>query len=406
MSIEPYAQEALRHIRFLSEEIGGRGSCTRQARQAAEYLAEQLKQSGLQGVQIESFQGSASTYRPYALAFFTGLAAALIGLFFSARWAWATACLVSLLAAWGMFRELDIRPNWLRWLLPKGTGSNTVGEIACKGTAIRRVVLCAHLDSHRTPVFYSSTGWQRLFSTLVGLTFLSLASGVFFYGVSAIFGLTWVRWFSALIIPIILFALSMCLHADLTSFSPGAGDNASGIGVTMSLVMRLALQPLHHTEVHLAFTDCEEVGAYGMNAYLDAHAAELGDQTVYMILDQVGAGKIKYMSSDGILVKHKTHPQALSLAQQAAQDFPEFDVREEVGIAYTDALAATQRGLIALSLDSYFPEASNEVSHWHQMSDNLESINPQSLSDQHAFAWHILQLIDQTAAELSPANAQ
>lgn len=49
--------------------------------------------------------------------------------------------------------------------------------------------------------------------------------------------------------------------ADATPFSPGANDNASGVAVVLELARRLARDRLRQTEVWLAFTDGEEVGA-------------------------------------------------------------------------------------------------------------------------------------------------
>ena len=115
----------------------------------------------------------------------------------------------------------------------------------------------------------------------------------------------------------------MCLQADFTPFSPGANDNASGVAVTLALAQHLQANPLAHTETYIALTGCEEVGAYGMAAYLEAHARQLGAETVYIILDQIGAGRIKFLTADGLLLKHKTHPQALRLAREIVARKPE-----------------------------------------------------------------------------------
>jgi len=164
----------------------------------------------------------------------------------------------------------------------------------------------------------------------------------------------------------------------------------------LDLADRLRTHPLQHTEVWLAFTGCEEVGAYGMAAFLDAHAGQLGKEAVYIALDQVGIGRLTYLTADGLVLKRRTHPHALDLARTAASALPDLAVREQVGLAYTDALVATKRGLVALTLCSLPAPGSDETAGWHQMSDTPERVDPGSLAAASAFAWQVLQEVDRS----------
>jgi hypothetical protein len=395
MPHDAYTQEAVEHVRFLSEEIGGRGSCTPGERRAAEYAAEQMRALGLRQVRIEPYRAAPSTYRPYALAFVAALLGTLAAWILADRWVMAGAALLSGLGAWGMGAETDFAANWLRWLLPRADSQNAVGVLPPMGEVRHCTVLCAHLDTHRTPIFYSSRTWHTLFGLLVAGAFVSMAVGAAAYALGAVLGWVGVRWIGLVAAAIQVFALSLCLHADRTPFSPGANDDASGVGVILALAGRLTKEPLAHTEVWLAFTGCEEAAAYGIAAFLDAHAAELGDEAVYIILDQVGLGHPLYLTADGLILKRKTHPLALDLARRASAALPEVGVRKHVGIAYTDAAVATKRGLISLTVDALPPSGSGEAMHWHQMSDTLAHVDPQALADAHAFTWQILQEIDQ-----------
>jgi len=391
---EQNGQRAMEHIRSLAEEIGGRGSCTPAERRAAEYVAEQMRALGVQQVRLEPYRGAPSTYRPYALAFTAALLGTLALWLLDGRWGMAAAALLSGLGAWGMLAETDLATNWMRWLLPRADSQNAVGIIPARNQVRRRVVLCAHLDTHRTPIFYSSPTWHTLFGLLVGGAFASMVVGAAACALGAALGWMGVRWLGLAAAAMEIFALVLCLHADFTLFSPGANDNASGVGVILELAGRLREEPLAHTEVWLAFTGCEEVAAYGIAAFLDAHAAELGDQAVYIILDQVGLGQVKVLTADGLILKRRTHPRALELARRAAAARPELQVGEHVGIAYTDALVATRRGLIALTIDALPSPGSDQTMHWHQMADTPAHVDPQTLADTHLFTWQILQEID------------
>ena len=394
---EEYAQQALSHIRHLPQAIGGRGSCTPAEQQAAEYVAQELRSLGLSDVRIEPYRGAPSTYRPYALALGTALLGTLLVWIVAGRGTMALAAVASALGAWGMLAETDFSSNWMRWLLPKAVSHNAVGILPPTEKVRKRAILCAHLDTHRTPIFYSSKTWHTIFGLLVGGAFVSMALGAVAYTLGALFDWQWVRWLGLATAAMEAFALVMCLHADRTPFSPGANDNASGVGVTLGLAARLVEEPLAHTEVWLAFTGCEEVAAYGVAAFLDAHAPELGDGAVYLILDQVGLGQIMVLTADGLIVKRKTHPQALELAREAAAALPDLTVHEHVGIAYTDAAVATKRGLVALTIDALPPPGTDDWMHWHQMSDTLDHVDLQALVETHAFTWQILHEIDQGA---------
>ena len=295
-----------------------------------------------------------------------------------------------------MLAETDFAANWMRWLLPRASSQNAIGVIPPTGQVRYRVVLSAHLDTHRTPIFYSSKRWHTLFGFLVAGAFVSMVVGAVAYGLGAALDWPWVRWIGLIAAAIEVLALSLCLQADFTPFSPGANDDASGAGIILAMAERLSQEPLVRTEVWLALTGCEEGAAYGMAAFLDAHQAELGDDAVYIILDQVGLGRLAYLTADGLIVKRKTHPRALELVRQAKAALPDLEVDGHVGIAYTDAAVATKRGLIALTVDALPPPGVEDVMHWHQMSDTLEHVDPQTLADAHAFTWQILRQIDQS----------
>lgn len=393
LTFEEEVRNALVHICYLSETIGGRGSCTPEERRAGEYTAEQMRRLGAQEVITEGYSAIPSAYWAYALSF----AAAILGN--ALTWllpgypGLSAAALLHVLGVWSMLAETEVVDSWARRVLPRKPSQNVSGCITAAGEPLRRVVLCAHVDTHRTPVFYSSKTWYALFNLLVTLAFVSLAAGALLFGLAAVLSWEWARWASLALLPVQILSAVMCMQSEFTPYSPGANDNASGVGVILALAERLRREPLAHTEVRLAFTGCEEVGDWGISAYLDRHAAAFGPDCVYIILDEVGLGRLKYLSADGLLVKHATHPTALALAREARAAHPELEVIEAVGVAYTDAIVATKRGLAALTLCTV-PASNAPASYWHQMSDRLETLKPQDLDGALRFTWTLLQLID------------
>jgi hypothetical protein len=123
-----------------------------------------MEAMGLKNVHLEHFKGAPSTYRPYMLAFLAALLGTLLVWLVGGRWMVALAAILNALGAWGMLAETDFSRSWMRLLLPKGDSQNVVGVIPPAGEIRHQVVLSAHIDTHRTPIFYSSKTWQMLFS--------------------------------------------------------------------------------------------------------------------------------------------------------------------------------------------------------------------------------------------------
>ncbi|MGD2040432.1 MAG: M28 family peptidase [Anaerolineae bacterium] len=387
------------HVRYLSVILGGRGSCTPVEAQAARYAADRMREVGVADVRLEPFQGSPSTYQPYALALGLGLVGTLLmwigdllGPDFE-FWMLILAAISNGLGAWGIIAESDLAVNWMRWLLPRANSYNAVGVIPAAVQARQRVVLSAHLDSHRTPFFFASQRGLLLFRALVLLAWLGMALEALLYALAALFAWDWVFWFGVVAL-LQVAVLDMCLRADTTPFSPGANDNASGVALALELGQHLVDEPLSQTEVWLVFTGCEETAAYGMAAFLDAHATSLGDGAFFVVLDAVGLGRVVYLTQDGLVLKRKSHPRALALARQAREALPHLAVEGGPGVAYTDGLLATKRGKMALTLSTWPPRDDAEPSHWHRMSDTIDNLDEASVLDAYEFAWQLLQEVD------------
>ncbi len=209
--LDDYTQLALDHICHLSERIGARGSCTAAERQAAEYTADQMRTMGARDVRLEPCRGAPSTYRPYVLAFLAALLGTLLVWLVRERWMLAVAALLSALGAWGMLAESDLAGSWMRRLLPRAASQNAVGVLSPSGKVKHRAVLCAHLDTHRTPIFYSSITWYMLFAVLVGGSFVSMAVAALVYALGALFDWSWVRWIGLVAAVLQFFAISPVL---------------------------------------------------------------------------------------------------------------------------------------------------------------------------------------------------
>ena len=392
-AVSRYAERSLNHLRHLSQVIGPRGSCTSGERAAADYVLGQLRQMGVDQTDRQDFRGAPSAYHRYAVAFCAGLAGA--GIAFAARTpaaAWFGALLHGL-GAWGMLRESDFAANWTRWIVPGRPSQNVIGRISPKERCARRVMLTAHVDTHRTPFFNTSRRWQRAFQILFRSLWASLLAGMLLF---LLFALTRnVGFLRLALLPelLLLSGAVLFLHPDQTPFSPGAYDNASGVGSALGLAERLLAEPLKHTEVWPVFLGCEENGSEGSAAFLSQYARQ-GQETFLLNLDMMGCGKLYVRTEEGFLIRRRPPEPMLAMARRVAAALPELGVYERVSQAFSDATFGYKMRLKALSLGTG-PRSPASPIYRHTLSDTVEHIEPAALLDTHRYVWALLETIDQ-----------
>jgi hypothetical protein len=396
---ERYVDRALEHLRHLAVDIGPRPPTQEGERRAAEYSADVMRAAGLHDVRLESFRSGRSTYWPYSLAVGAGLLGNLLYLWKPGRLGAFVATLLNALGAQGFYAEANFEDNWMRRLLPTGSSQNAVGVIPPAGECRQRVVLLGHLDTHRTPIFYSSPVWLRLFSTLVGAAFASLILSGLAAGLNFLAGHSRPSRIGQLGMAFEAFALAMTLQAETTPYTAGANDNASGAATVLALGERLAQEPLQHTEVWVVNNGCEELGCYGMAALLDAHGPALRDACV-LDFDIVGVGQPALLTREGLVRSYRPDPALLELARQVAARHPNLIAGEHAGGAYTDVGVVIKRGFRGLVIDSQLPAghpAAGAMGYWHQPHDTFDKIERECLAKAQAFGWALLQHIDERA---------
>jgi hypothetical protein len=388
---------AIDHVRHLSETIGPRGSTTPKEREAADYAKQVLVGAGLKP-ETESFVSATSGWYPSAL--FAGLMLlACVVFWFAGRTGALLALAISLVALVSILLELAFRPNPLRWVLPKGPSQNVVAQIAPRQEVRRRIVLTGHLDSHRTPLAFSSDGWLRVFRTLVPVGLAASVSLILvFLGGSFSAAPAW----RAVAVPLALamaalFAITF--QADRTPYTAGANDNATGAALVLSLAEQLAREPLTETEVWVVLTGCEEVGCYGAEAFARQHQDRLGG-AAWLTLDTLGSrgGSPCFLTRETFLLTARSDPELIRLAHEVSRNRPELGARpfDKFAGAYTEGSIAVLYGFRALSLISLTP--SGLPTEWHRPTDILDRLDPAALQACELFTREFLRAFDRTAA--------
>jgi len=173
----------------------------------------------------------------------------------------------------------------------------------------------------------------------------------------------------------------------------GANDNASGAGVMLAVAEGLAKEPLQNTEVWIAATGCEEVGAVGMLDLLRRHGQELREALI-LNLDSLGAGELKYIAGEGLIKVYPADPELLMFSAEVVRENPELKLApsEHRGLG-TDAAGALICGYRAMSVMALDEEG--VVLNWHWETDVVENLEERNLTDTETFVNLLLKKIDE-----------
>jgi hypothetical protein len=188
------------------------------------------------------------------------------------------------------------------------------------------------------------------------------------------------------------------IRFERSPFSPGANNNASGVGTLLALAERLLETPLSRTEVWLLATGCRETGKDGLYAFLQAHGMELTG-TILVALEGVGVGeRVVYLTGEGAFRGTAYSSEALALAAHAAERCREASIPVSHGRhpgGPTETGIITRSGLTGIAINVWADDSPGVASR-RQIDDTFETIQTQALTQAHTFAWALLKEIDRS----------
>jgi hypothetical protein len=291
-------------------------------------VADRLRSAGAADVRIEPFRYQSAWAARAVPHFLAGLSGSRL---------LALAALISFDA------DQSGRCQWLRHLLPAGTGANVVARVPARGEPRRTLVLVAHHDAAQTgfmwrhPALWGPRSSPDVVPPLAGGSELGLA----------LVALGFRRLGRAQLATSLLAALDVARSPTV----PGASDNATGVAAVMALVERFAAAPLEATEVIALVPGCEESGMGGMAAWLRTQSLEPA-RTLVLGLDTLGAGGPAVLAAEGPPRRVRYRGADLEWADRgAARAGLPVPRRFTIG-GWTDPVLALMAGLPAISLVS------------------------------------------------------
>jgi hypothetical protein len=390
-----FAARALSHAELLARTP--RGSATLAEKEAAEYVQAQLKVLGVKDVNLQPFQGERSMWLYFALVF--GLA--LVG--HAAYWllrkpigdlpATTIAVLAfsfSVYLAWSRF---TLRDYPLSGSLPHAASQNVIAKIPPVSESQRRLVLMAHLDSHRAVFWFATDFIVGIFVPIAILATYGILLAIPIYILAALTHWQVFGWLGLFLACFHFVGWFTGVTADLGSYSPGANDNAASVGTVLALAERLARQPLHNTEVWLAFTGCEETNAGGTLALMQVYGSELRD-ALFVDFEMVGIGdRISYIREEGNINRLTIPQEVESLVRQVGQPYGLEPVHTPLVGASTECSILLKHGFKAVCFIAHI-QGSSVMPEWHRLTDTPAHLQQASLERIHALTWDLLQRFD------------
>lgn len=364
----------MRHVHHLADTIGPRGSTTEGEKAAADYAAREFASYGL-APSVEPFVSTVSGWRPFAVASLIAVACS-VSFWFAGPTLAVALGVVMLLVTLSVFAEMYFRPNLLRLFMPRGRSQNVVARVpAASGKPDRRVVLVAHMDTHRTPWIFTSHGRLRFFKLMTTLGVAAFVLSAVLFLVFAFTGADWLRIMALALIPVHLVVFWLTWQPDTTPYTRGANDNASGVAVLLHLAEQLATSPLQDAEVWLLASGCEEVGSVGAQAFIARHREALADASCISIDNVGGAGAgVCYTSVEGMVIPLKPSPGLFALAEEVRTGRPELDAYSlPYTTLHTDATCFMANGIPSLSFVGLTRDG--RIPDWHQASDVSDNVD-------------------------------
>jgi hypothetical protein len=380
--------EIMGHIKYLAGEIGPRATGSLREKRAADYVENFFNYLRISQVGRQSFRTLSSLYTPFkniqaaviisALIFpvhlpVSGYISALIVLF----------CLYLYLS----ILRFDLRALKMLFHFNRDC-QNAYAVVPPLAEKKRTVVISAHLDSgHCSLLFHPRMVGSLRINSLSD--FYGIGLIVALYVISLILANPLFYYLALVPLFFMLIGLVLMIWSDLfMPYSPGANDNASSVGVLLSLAEELSRQPLKNTEVYLAATGSEEVFLLGMEKFITEMKDAL-QNPYFIVLDDCGVGEPVYLKREGVLFP--VLPQAEML-----RFLPPGTATYSFDNGYTELSMIASHKLKGICLGA-MPAGGRIIPRWHWTDDTVEKLDPAAPEKCRALARQVLERIDSDA---------
>lgn len=380
----------LEHVRVLAVDIGPRGPTREGERRGALYAKEQFERLGLQP-HWETFRSARSIFHPHLIGSLLMLLAFIL-FPLGGRLTAAIAAALSILVLVNEVLELSFRDNLFRWIVPKGESQNVYALLPPQGEHRADLILVGHVDSQRTPLIFKNRTWVKIYDRFTFVAFATFILQAILYTLAAIFGWSWVWYVTILTAICALLLAAMCIQADRTPFTAGANDNATAVGMVLTLTEELLRQPLQHTRVWAVITGCEEVQHYGMIDFYKRHLPELKSPRA-VVFEMLGCAGPAWVTREGIVVPFHSDAKMVALAEQLSAENPQWGAyAAKISGGNSELSDAVRFGVPGITFFGLTPDG--EAPYWHQVEDTFDKMNPEVMEKTWQMVLNFIRRLD------------
>ena len=389
-----------KHVLYLAKRIGARGAGSDGEAAAASYVLRTFGDLDLE-VDMETFSSWKSDLHGLLIVYGLAVAAFLV---FRLSY---TACVVASLLLFFIFQMETYTWAVLSRLLPHSSASNVIGRVRATGSAKQKVLLVANYDTARSSPLGRPL-MARFFRLLYIVSFACIIAIMLlgFFGMGA--SLTKISqgtinriWLYAS--PFAAYLIVMCIIILLGEvrgrFTAGANDNASGIGVLLSVMASLSDNPLENTEVWGLASGRGTAGARGMIAFLHRHRHVMRDASI-INLDHCGIGDTLIATREGVMFGFRCSWRLRRIAQEAARGSGGVELgKGRCRVKKSDGMAATVRGFRAITICGL---KKGTYPGWRDTNDTLDTLDRGSLDRAVKLVGRMLDIIDSGPSRKGP----
>lgn len=366
-----------KHVQHLSKRIGARGAGSDGEAAAASYILRTLSDSDIE-VNMESFSCWKSDLTAIIILYLLAIASYVLF-----RYSYTLSLIISA-AVFLLFLVETLSWAVVSKLLPRSNASNVMARVRPADKRLRRVVLTANYDSARSSPLGRPL-LARAYRVLYLISFISITLIVVLGVAGLLASLTkvdshtiYMLWLAVIPFPsyLLMFLLVMLTGEIRGDYTAGANDNASGLGVMLSVISSIADNPLEHTDLWAVATGRGSAGGRGMVALLHRHHRQLKDAFIINI-DHVGLGKTRIVTREGVMLGFRCSWKLRRLARAAADKSRGLDVgKGKCRVKKSDAMVARARGYRSMTIGGL---AGGTYPGWKNAEDTNDTIDRESL---------------------------
>jgi hypothetical protein len=392
-----------KHVLNLSKRLGARGAESDREKSAAAYISHVFSDFDID-VDEESFSSWKSEFTAIMILFSCSILAYL-----AFYLNYALSLVISILV-FLLFQMETYSWAVISKLLHHSGASNIIGRVAPAESTRQTVLLVANYDSTKS----SPLGGPRLARAYRFLYIISFIS-IIMIGILGIAGLgadllkisrhsIHLVWLFGAVFPAYLLIMTVLIAWGEVrgTFTAGANDNASGVGVMLSLVATVASNPLKHTAVWGVATARGAAGGRGMVELLKKHRRTLKSALI-INLDHPGRGETRVITREGVMFGFHSSRRLSRLALRAAKKSKSLKItRGKNRVKKSDAMVANVRGFRAITIGG---ARGGTYDGWRSTDDTYDRIQRASLDRAVTFVEALLEEIDGLQADASDQKA-